>query len=640
TYFESYTLYTSYLCLPPGCYTYVIYDSFGDGLSAPECDADGAYGVWDPATQTYIITGPAAFGSSYELYFCTPFTSECSNLNLTISAEPCSPNGDTFSPGASYIFEYDGTCTVDGLYLSENGGLFDYFDVSAEGWESGDQGLWFYLLENTNYTMYYVLDDGSVSDLFSFTTGNCDNEVTICDCAGTVLSIGVLDWLGDGFADNGFYQWGDQYVDFNCATWGYDCGDIEGAPALDPYGVCDGNLPPANGCGVEEVLGCTDPEALNYNPDATVNDGSCIYDALVGCTDEGACNFNPDAIVDDGTCEYLTCAGCTDPDATNYDETATIDDGSCFYEEIPGCTDEEALNYNPLATEDDGSCIFSCVFPTITYDAYCVPGDQDNFYVLVDVDALGNGAPYTISNTYDDTQIQVNFMGSIELGPYENGSQVVIQVVSNTLDGCFITSPVMTEDCSSGIITGCTDPLAVNYYDEATVDDGSCEYDFMICDCDYNTFSPEVRFNLGDGNADTGTGGNPNFNCEAWGYDCGDIAGAPNDDPYNVCDGNVADELIATATGCPLNISEGDMNEWSIFPNPSTGSIAFTNGGNHGTVNLDVYDVSGRLVISEQINVPQRSRVEKDWSYLSGGSYTIRISREGHAEYHKWVIQK
>jgi hypothetical protein len=231
-------------------------------------------------------------------------------------------------------------------------------------------------------------------------------------------------------------------------------------------------------------------------------------------------------------------------------------------------------------------------------------------------------------------------MGSIELGPYENGSQVVIQVVSNTLDGCFITSPVMTEDCSSGIITGCTDPLAVNYYDEATVDDGSCEYDFMICDCDYNTFSPEVRFNLGDGNADTGTGGNPNFNCEAWGYDCGDIAGAPNDDPYNVCGGNVADELIATATGCPLNISEGEMNEWSIFPNPSAGSIAFTNGGNHGTVNLDVYDVSGRLVISEQINVPQRSRVEKDWSYLSGGSYTIRISRDGHAEYHKWVIQK
>lgn len=26
------------------------------------------------------------------------------------------------------------------------------------------------------------------------------------------------------------------------------------------------------------VYGCTDPDAINYNPDATVDDGSCIYD--------------------------------------------------------------------------------------------------------------------------------------------------------------------------------------------------------------------------------------------------------------------------------------------------------------------------------------------------------------------------
>jgi uncharacterized protein (TIGR02145 family) len=32
----------------------------------------------------------------------------------------------------------------------------------------------------------------------------------------------------------------------------------------------------------DEIYGCTDPEATNYNPDATVDDGSCEYDCSLG----------------------------------------------------------------------------------------------------------------------------------------------------------------------------------------------------------------------------------------------------------------------------------------------------------------------------------------------------------------------
>jgi len=49
--------------------------------------------------------------------------------------------------------------------------------------------------------------------------------------------------------------------------------------------------------------------------------------------------------------------GCADPDALNYNPKATIDDGSCIYE-TPGCMDSEALNYNSEATIDDGSCVY------------------------------------------------------------------------------------------------------------------------------------------------------------------------------------------------------------------------------------------------------------------------------------------
>tara|TARA_B100002051_G_scaffold144617_1_gene137064 strand:- start:173 stop:529 length:357 start_codon:yes stop_codon:yes gene_type:complete len=55
---------------------------------------------------------------------------------------------------------------------------------------------------------------------------------------------------------------------------------------------------------------CTDPIAFNYNPiaDAIGNgdDSSCLYSQFImfGCTYESAINFNPDANVDDGSCEY------------------------------------------------------------------------------------------------------------------------------------------------------------------------------------------------------------------------------------------------------------------------------------------------------------------------------------------------
>jgi hypothetical protein len=56
------------------------------------------------------------------------------------------------------------------------------------------------------------------------------------------------------------------------------------------------------------------------------------------------------------TCDCLD-NGCTDSTAINFDPTATIDDGSCVFV-FYGCTDPSACNYDSIATNNNGSCVY------------------------------------------------------------------------------------------------------------------------------------------------------------------------------------------------------------------------------------------------------------------------------------------
>ncbi len=135
--------------------------------------------------------------------------------------------------------------------------------------------------------------------------------------------------------------------------------------------------------------GCTNEDALNYQPNTNFDDGSCI---VGGCTNEAASNFNPDATFDNGTCIFL---GCTNLTADNYDPTATQDDGSCI---ISGCTDANASNYNPAANNDNGSCLFPG----------CMATEADNYDPQANVDdgsCIYLGCTDTEATNFDPTAI-------------------------------------------------------------------------------------------------------------------------------------------------------------------------------------------------------------------------------------------
>lgn len=121
---------------------------------------------------------------------------------------------------------------------------------------------------------------------------------------------------------------------------------------------------------VPSAEGCMDESAFNYNPLATIDDGSC-YPIVLGCIDPSAFNYNDldgdgfsdeftgdlgiDVNTDDGSC-YDIVEGCMDESANNYNPLANVDDGSCI---INGCLDSESCNYNVNANLDDGSCVYA-----------------------------------------------------------------------------------------------------------------------------------------------------------------------------------------------------------------------------------------------------------------------------------------
>jgi hypothetical protein len=142
------------------------------------------------------------------------------------------------------------------------------------------------------------------------------------------------------------------------------------------------------------IPGCTDATALNYEPLATVNDGSCTYaeplpicdtftaspaTIVVGSSSTIAWETtNATRVAIDGGVGDVTLDGSTSVSpltTTTYILTASNTDNesvSCVQEVavttliVPGCTDSTALNFNPVATVNNGSCIYPDPVPVCT----------------------------------------------------------------------------------------------------------------------------------------------------------------------------------------------------------------------------------------------------------------------------------
>ncbi|MCT4663601.1 MAG: M12 family metallo-peptidase [Flavobacteriales bacterium] len=287
-----------------------------------------------------------------------------------------------------------------------------------------------------------------------------------------------------------------------------------------------------DGSCIPKVFGCTNPNATNYNASANIDDGSCVIE---GCTNPAATNYNPDATVDNGSCIIL---GCTDSTALNYNPDATLDNGSCI-PKVFGCMDTTAFNYNPTANVDNGTCIiptFGCKDPQATnYDStvlvhqasfcYYSSGCTDSSYTNYDPFAtVDNGTCAMDSVYFNMSMVQDSvFNFYITTAPglevdyviWNLGDGSPIDTADNaiqhyyTSDGSYvINAQIYTTSNNSWLyhidtviqvdIRGCTNPQSLNFSVTAVIDDNSCTPHIFGCNNpDATNYNPNVTVNNG-----------------------------------------------------------------------------------------------------------------------------------------------
>ena len=283
------------------------------------------------------------------------------------------------------------------------------------------------------------------------------------DAPETVKSFSALSYEGTqaritphvtpaGYSDSEYYNLNAKdgwYVD-NSITDLQSSGNIEFKSKEGKwFGIIRGNATTLSNLDEREfsvqgigVLGVTD---WSDTPDPAINELQCLEvlpmatcGEVYGCTDPNAVNYNPNATIDDGTCD-LDLFGCTDPLAFNTTLGATVDDGSCCY--VEGCTDPAANNYNPLACVDDGTCSYVCINgPVIPQNIVIFPEsflDAENGAIeLQDINEAIWPGPYVISITPPDGTMIETSSGGFTSFKFSDLPPQLYQIQIEDSNGC------------------------------------------------------------------------------------------------------------------------------------------------------------------------------------------------------------
>jgi hypothetical protein len=371
-----------------------------------------SYNVDGGTNQTFNWTGSLTSGNSVTVNLpVLTLTNGAHVFNVTVS----SPNGGTDQNAANNTGTSNYTAVIGGSTVT--------LTLLTDCW--GEEVSW--NIENSSNTILYSQAANTLGDQVTTVTNFC---------------------LADGC------------YDFNI---------------FDSYG--DGLDGTASGCPIDGTYTMTGPGGTlftmgnsNYGTGTTHN--FCLNTGGVpGCTNPAACNYNPAATVDNGTC---IIAPANDQCSTA--QALTINGASVTGANTSTCSD------GPLP-----SCGGATMIKDVWYSFLYTGGNitiTTSLGTLTDtrmsVYASCGGAALACNDDISGT----NFASSISLtcGQLTSGLTYYIQVGGfQALTGTFGITVT-----SSGI-SGCMDSAACNYNASAICDNGSCDYSCNIsCPGDFN----------------------------------------------------------------------------------------------------------------------------------------------------------
>jgi hypothetical protein len=494
----------------------IVNDTYGDGLAGSTSGGsmDGMITIYDCEGDTIWNMDNPGFGDV--LYSGTQFGIEC---ELAESVLGCTDDDyQQFNPLAT---DDDGSCTDLHVYGCTDPSAFNYDpdasindivpdcqyqlwigDAGGDGWGNSYIGVYQNGVNFGTFTMgpgsyqdsfLLVLDAGIPVNVYYFEVGGPQqppeevqfqtwhNSFKLTNADGVVL-------LHEGtnpFANNGL-------------------GALQSFKS--PFWTTYSSIPYCGDYCIPKVVGCTDPTAFNYNPEANTDSG-CIP-IVLGCTNEIAFNYNPQANTDDDSC-VPEIIGCTDEEAFNYNEEANVNDEASCIPVILGCMDDGKFNFNPAANTDDGSCI------PFVYG--CTDINAFNFDVNANTD-IGNCIPVVLGCT-DPSAFNYNVNANTDDGGCvdvvigcTDATALNYNVLANTNNGCiypvlgctdidaFNFDPLANTNDGSCVdfIYGCTDPTQFNYDINANTDNGSCIPYIYGC-TDSTAFNYSINANTDNG---------------------------------------------------------------------------------------------------------------------------------------------
>jgi hypothetical protein len=167
------------------------------------------------------------------------------------------------------------------------------------------------------------------------------------------------------------------------------------------------------GCGTEpeDIRGCTDATACNFNPNATIFDNSCEYATCSGCMDINACNYNAEATIIDESCNYPV---------ENYDC-----EGNCILESGCGGSDSEIETTKGIVEFGDNFNDFGNGVIQIADGGYAVVGSR-----------FKSESSQEIIVTKTSASLEIE--SEIVLGESLNSSDYIVKDFRSTSDGGYI----------------------------------------------------------------------------------------------------------------------------------------------------------------------------------------------------------